>query len=868
QTEMQLADALEFTERILTSAPIGILTYKFTGECLSANAYAAQMIGTTITGLKSQNFRELESWKKSGLYQLAEEALASRKLTASDIHILTTFGKEVWFQVQFVTFKSAGEELLLLIIGDITERKRTEEALRESEENYRQLFEAESDAIFLIENETGQILQANQAACVLYGYSQEELLAKRNTELSAEPEQTSQMTQETPLAPDQVINIPLRFHRKKDGTVFPVEITGRFFLHQGRPVHIAAVRDITGRRQAEAAVIAMQKHFQALIENAPDGIALLGLDGKLRQVTPSTHQILGYTPQEAKGQDPASVTHPEDLPTLLSLLSDLIQNPGKVATTQYRFRHKDGSWRWLESTISNLIDEPSVQAIVFNYRDITQSRQADEALREKDRLLSEAQRIGHIGSWSYDILTDTIKFSDEMYRLLDILPEEFQHNSNDFLSLTYPSDRALAARWMEEIKTGRQVSELDFRVFRKNGELLYIQCRGAVEFDSTGKPVHFIGMAQDITERKLADIQIHQQIRRLTALSEIDRAIISSFDQHYILGVILSQVTSQLQVDAADVLLLDPDEQMLDYAAGQGFRTKMVEAVHTRVDESHAGRVAKERRMVRISDLKENIRDPLFNTLVSAEGFVSYIGVPLIVKGRVKGVLEVFQRMPLQPYPEWLDFLNTLAGQAAIAIENATLFENLERSNLELSQAYDATIEGWSRAMDLRDRETEGHTQRVTTMTINLARRFGFSEEDLLHIRRGALLHDIGKMGVPDNILNKPTALTDEEWVSMHKHPQFAYDMLHPIEYLRPALDIPYCHHEKWDGTGYPRGLKGEEIPMAARLFAIIDVWDALISDRPYRPAWSQEEALTHLREQSGTHFDPQVVELFFKILM
>jgi putative nucleotidyltransferase with HDIG domain len=242
--------------------------------------------------------------------------------------------------------------------------------------------------------------------------------------------------------------------------------------------------------------------------------------------------------------------------------------------------------------------------------------------------------------------------------------------------------------------------------------------------------------------------------------------------------------------------------------------------------------------------------------------------MPLITKGKVIGVFEVFHRVLLQPYPDWLDFLNTLAGQAAIAIENATLFENLERSNLELSQAYDATIEGWSRAMDLRDRETEGHTQRVTTMTMNLSRRFGFSEEDLLHIRRGALLHDIGKMGVPDNILNKPTALTDEEWVSMHKHPQFAYDMLHPIEYLRPALDIPYCHHEKWDGTGYPRGLKGEEIPMAARLFAVVDVWDALISDRPYRRAWSQAEALTYIHEQSGRHFDPQVVELFFKILM
>jgi putative nucleotidyltransferase with HDIG domain len=229
--------------------------------------------------------------------------------------------------------------------------------------------------------------------------------------------------------------------------------------------------------------------------------------------------------------------------------------------------------------------------------------------------------------------------------------------------------------------------------------------------------------------------------------------------------------------------------------------------------------------------------------------------------------LEVFHRASLQPYPEWLSFLNTLAGQAAIAIENATLFENLERSNHELSQAYDATIEGWSRALDLRDKETEGHTQRVTELTLKLARAMKVSESELAQIRRGALLHDIGKMGVPDNILLKADELTEEEWKKMRKHPEFAYEMLSSIRYLQPALDIPYCHHEKWDGTGYPRGLTSEEIPLAARLFAVVDVWDALTSDRPYRPAWSEQEALAYIREQSGKHFDPQAVQFFFKLI-
>jgi putative two-component system response regulator len=192
---------------------------------------------------------------------------------------------------------------------------------------------------------------------------------------------------------------------------------------------------------------------------------------------------------------------------------------------------------------------------------------------------------------------------------------------------------------------------------------------------------------------------------------------------------------------------------------------------------------------------------------------------------------------------------------------------NIEQAHTQLLAAYDATIEGWSRAMDLRDKETEGHTQRVTELTLKLCNMIGMNQEDLIQVRRGALLHDIGKLGVPDAILNKNGALTWEEWEIMKKHTEYAYDMISPIEYLRPALDIPYCHHEKWDGSGYPRGLKEENIPLVARLFSVVDVWDALTSDRPYRAAWDREKTLEHIKAESGKHFDPKAVELFCKML-
>ncbi len=253
--------------------------------------------------------------------------------------------------------------------------------------------------------------------------------------------------------------------------------------------------------------------------------------------------------------------------------------------------------------------------------------------------------------------------------------------------------------------------------------------------------------------------------------------------------------------------------------------------------------------------------------MITSEQFVAYFIAPLIAKGKLLGGLEIYHRAPLIMKTEWLKFLETLAGQTAIAIDNASLFAELQRSNADLTQAYDTTLKGWSAALDLRDKETEGHTERVTEMTIHLAERMGVGSQELIQIRRGALLHDIGKMGIPDRILLKPDPLTDDEWVIMHMHPTYAFQMLEPITYLGSALDIPYCHHEKWDGTGYPQGLKGEEIPLAARIFSIVDVYDALTSNRPYRTAWPKDKALHHIRELSGTHFDPQVVVAFLEMM-
>ena len=360
-----------------------------------------------------------------------------------------------------------------------------------------------------------------------------------------------------------------------------------------------------------------------------------------------------------------------------------------------------------------------------------------------------------------------------------------------------------------------------------------------------------------------------RRARNLEAIRDINNAVLNNFDLHLTLPQILSHVRERLNVDAADVLLLDHHLNALTFAAGRGFRTDALNELILPLSDQNtpATRAVLEKEVVNIPDLGMASESFTRIPLLKGENFVAYHASPLIAKGQVKGVLEVFHRSTLEADYDWLVFFQALAEQTAIAIDSATLFNELQRSNADLKLAYDATILGWSHALDLRDRETQGHTQRVTRMTVQLAQAFGLNEDAIIHIRRGALLHDMGKMGVPDAVLHKPDRLTDEEWFQMRRHPQYAYDMLEEIDYLRPALDIPYCHHEKWDGTGYPRKLKGEDIPLAARLFAVVDVWDALYYDRPYRKGWTLDRTLEYIREQSGKHFDPNVVEVFLRVV-
>ncbi len=669
---------------------------------------------------------------------------------------------------------------------------------------------------------------------------------------------------------------------------------------------LSQVAMVVERKRAEVELQKERDFAVRIMNSMGQGLTVSDAEGKFEFINPAYARMIGYSPQELIGRHHREFAVPEDLTIQNQAWGLRLQD--KPSTYEIRLQRAN------ETTVPvSITGVPRISAGKFTgtiavVTDLTERKQAEEQIQKQVETLTAlydlSRRLAEMEDFNaiLDVLTrcavETTHVTFARVLLLEngdlvaravfpvrVLDQDLQAGQREPLAAHPTCQRVLegnaplvlqldspeasdSAPFFLGIAQTLCVVPLRTRE-RPLGLLMLGEVRDMAREPFTADKMRLarsIGdQAASTLHRALLHEETQRRLRNIQALRDIDQAITGSLDLGLTLSIVLEQVINQLRVEAADVLLLNPHTQTLEYAAGRGFRGKAIERSRLRLGEGHAGRAALERRTVSVHDLRTESNDFARADLLAGEDFDCYYSAPLIAKGQVKGVLEVFLRSHRTLDDEWLNFLETLASQVAIAVDNVGLFDSLQRSNIELHMAYDATIEGWSRALDLRDRETEGHSQRVTEMTMNIARVMGMTEEQLVHVRRGALLHDIGKMGVLDSILLKPDKLSDEEWVIMRQHPKFAFDMLSPIAHLQQAIDIPYAHHEKWDGSGYPRGLKGEQIPHAARIFAVVDVYDALTSDRPYRRAWTHEKAFSHIREQAGSHFDPEVVKVFLK---
>ena len=360
--------------------------------------------------------------------------------------------------------------------------------------------------------------------------------------------------------------------------------------------------------------------------------------------------------------------------------------------------------------------------------------------------------------------------------------------------------------------------------------------------------------------------QTIKRLKNIESLRQIDRAISSSFDMRSTLAIISETAQNQLNVSAVDILLYNQHSQLLNFVYGHGFRNSGVRTTNLDLMGSLPGQVVKGRKMIEIGDLKGVNAASVPANLIS-EDFISYIGVPLLAKSKVNGVLEVYDRSNNIHDRDWYDYLEAFAHQASIAIDNSGLFESLQRLNIEMASAYDTTIEAWAQTLEIRDPFSAGHARRVMDISVKIASALGISGDEILHLRHGVMMHDIGMLGIPESILLKPGGLTASEWELVHQHPRIAYDLLSKISNWHKSLDIPYSHHEKWNGSGYPHGLKADIIPLGARICAVADVYDTLQMERSYRPAWKKTQAAKYIRDGAGSHFDPEVVRLFFALI-
>ncbi len=624
---------------------------------------------------------------------------------------------------------------------------------------------------------------------------------------------------------------------------------------------------VTMHKNPESQPLASQgieEMFEGLATAAQDGIILIDEKEKISYWNRAAEDLFNYSAEEVLGKKmPMLFSSAKDAAAYrkeLRLFSKIgaAETPRTLLTLQAV--KKDGSEFPVELTFSTLKIKGVWHAVSI-LRDVTARTGTEAILRCSERNLIRAQEIAHIGSWRWDIVNNQIMWSHgsaEAYRIFGFFNRRRNLTFDTFLQAVHPEDRDRVRETVDNALADGQRYDIDHRIVLADGSVRFVQEQAEVIHDDSGKAIGVEGTVHDITSRKVSEEMLQRQLEKMTALSDIAIAISSSLDVRTTLNVLLERLTALLKVDAAAVLLFDKESLYLNFAAGRGFWGVAAQSTHVRLGKGHAGKAAYDRKAMVITDFSATVTSAL-----QGEKFVAYIAMPLISKGQVQGVLEIFQRKPLDPTREWMDFLELLSGQAAIAIDNAAMFGGLERFATELTLSYDATLEGWGRTLEFRDEDTMGHTERVAEMSLQLGRLLGLADHELVQVRRGALLHDIGKISISDSILLKPGPLTDAEHAIMQRHTTSARDLLSGIPFLRPAIDIPYCHHERWDGQGYPRGLRGEDIPFKARLFAIVDVADALISKRPYRAAWPVEKAYQYLASLKGSHFDPLVVEAF-----
>ncbi len=636
--------------------------------------------------------------------------------------------------------------------------------------------------------------------------------------------------------------------------------------------------DITDRKKSEEALQESERRISTLISNLPGMVYRCIKDNPFRMVfiSEGCKQLTGYNAEDMLENGIvtySNLIHPDDRQRVLDELQQTLDDRQPYELF-YRILTAKAEIKWVWEKGQGIIGkDDQIVALEGFITDVSERMKAEEALQESRQMLQSVLDTIPVRVFWKDKKSVYLGCNHIFARDAGLASPDEIVGKNDFELVWL--DQAEQYRIDDRVVTASGLPKLNYEELQStpDSKLIWRQTSKVPLRDTQGKVIGVLGTYEDITERKKAEEALRQSyeqtqmhLKRVTILHNIDKAITTHTDLRLMVDAILKNIIDLIGVDAVALLVPSLDGKTMDLAAHAGFPEQLLDNFGDLIDQLLED-VKKPKKQASFFSNSQTVESFETNHIHLRSFFKSGAALPLLAKDQLKGILHIFSRQPIYFDSDWQNFLQALAMQTAIAIDNTEMFYKMEMTNLELSAAYEATIEGWSQALELRDKETKGHSERVTDLTLRIATTMGIPNEELIHIKRGVLLHDIGKMGIPDSILLKPGALTDDEWVVMRQHPLYAYQLLSPISYLHAAMNIPYCHHEKWDGSGYPRGLKEQEIPLAARIFAIVDVWDALCSSRPYRPAWTRKNALEYIQKEAGKHFDPAVAEAFFKVI-
>lgn len=608
-------------------------------------------------------------------------------------------------------------------------------------------------------------------------------------------------------------------------------------------------------------VATMTSDYACAYRRRADGSAVLVWE------TPGREALLGASaPTPAHIHEWEALAHPHDRLRLRAFHLSMWHTP--QASIEYRLRDAHGTWRWI--TLTSRLEDATTCYLVM--RDSTAQRQQEHA---RHALLTLAQGLR---------TADT--FDAAIQALLNSLMHLYEADGVAFIPLhsALPShalgllnNGVAIRRWLQSVnaQNSKTLPLLEYQNTRYHAVSTTITSHNnplgvLILLRSVPLDQHEITLLQslcDFAANALHRLNLHaetrRQLRLLQSLRRIDMSIVGSMDTLLPLSAFAQEAVQHLPITSVAVYTFNDMEQTFERLLWHGGVMPATCPAIISATQPPWQTLVRTQKPLHLSAEQPEWAQTFLKTLCTP--FCE--AIPLIAKGKLQGLVLFFAHAAYHHDEHLAATRDMLVGQAAIALDNGRMVSAIQRLNFDLQLAYEETIEGWARLLDLRDEETEGHSRRVADLTMQMCHALNIPEDQLRFIRYGALLHDIGKMVIADTILRKPAPLSEEEFEIMRTHPGIAQRILSRIHFLEPALTIPYCHHEKWDGTGYPRGLKGEEIPIEARIFAIVDVYDALTHDRPYRKALSHEQALAYIRSQRGQHFEPRLVDLFERII-